>query len=196
MKKVATDIYSVKKIQKVSRTVNFLNHCMLPKRGIRRFGYACLCLLLLSVSVSAQAGYRQVGVSEGIRVDGSLDFLNSEGRVLASIAIEIADTAQSRRQGLMGRRGLDDSMGMLFVYEDAFERGFWMHNTPTPLDIIFVSKQRRVIRIAADTVPMSDAMHVSGGPAQYVVEVPAGFCKRHGITEGVVIRWRRSGDAH
>jgi uncharacterized membrane protein (UPF0127 family) len=124
-------------------------------------------------------------------VDGGVDFINSEGAILASIAVEIADTPQTRRLGLMWRTGLDDTVGMLFIYNDAVERGFWMHNTPTALDIVFISENGRVIRIAADTVPMSDTMHFSRGPAKFVVEVAAGFCKRYGIVEGVVMKWRR-----
>jgi hypothetical protein len=164
--------------------------------NIRIFVCAGFSLLVLAVCLDVQAGRHRAGKSEGIRMDGRLDFLNSEGRVLASIAVEIADTELARRQGLMGRTGLDDTMGMLFIYADTYERGFWMHNTPTPLDIIFVSEKRRIIHIAADAVPLSDTMLFSGGPTKYVVEVPAGFCRRHGIAEGVVIMWRRTRDAH
>ena len=156
----------------------------------------CLSLMTLTVCLDVQAARQRTGASQGIRVDARLDFLNSEGRVLASIAVEIADTEPARRQGLMWRTGLDDTMGMLFIYADTYERGFWMHNTPTPLDIIFVSEKRRIIHIAADAVPLSDTMLFSGGPTKYVVEVPAGFCKRHGIAEGVVINWQRTRDAH
>jgi uncharacterized membrane protein (UPF0127 family) len=127
----------------------------------------------------------------GIRADGKLDFISSEGRVLASIDIEIADTPRARATGLMGRRGLDDSVGMLFVHEKVAPRRFWMRNTPTSLDIVFVSENHRVINIAANTTPLSDTVYSSKGPALYVVEVRAGFCVRHGIGEGTLIRWRR-----
>lgn len=131
------------------------------------------------------------GSSGAIRADGRLEFFNPEGRVLAAITIEIADTPQARATGLMGRRGLDDSMGMLFVHDEAGPKHFWMRNTPTALDIIFVSAEGRVIHIAADTRPMSDTVYSSSGPARYVVEVIAGFCARYGIAEGVQIFWQR-----
>jgi uncharacterized membrane protein (UPF0127 family) len=160
--------------------------------NFRIFVCAGFSLLMLAVGLDVRAGQHRAGGSEGIRMDGHVDFLNSEGRVLASIAVEIADTELARRQGLMWRTGLDDTMGMLFIYTDTYERGFWMHNTPTPLDIIFVSEKRRIIHIAADAVPLSDTMLFSGGPAKYVVEVPAGFCRRYGIAEGAVINWQKT----
>ncbi len=127
----------------------------------------------------------------GIRADGRLDFISPEGRVLASIAIEIADSPQSRAIGLMGRTGLDDSAGMLFVFEKAGVKSFWMRNTPTPLDIVFVSPTGHITHIAANTKPMSDTIYSSSGPALYVVEVHAGFCMRHAVVTGTRIVWQR-----
>jgi uncharacterized membrane protein (UPF0127 family) len=36
---------------------------------------------------------------------------------------------------------------------------------------------------------MSKQTYASRGPAKYVVEVKAGFAKRHGIAEGMTIQW-------
>ncbi len=129
---------------------------------------------------------------EVIRADGRVEFLNSEGVVLKSITVEIADTPEAMSRGLMWRTGLDDTMGILFIYEDVRELAFWMRNTPTPLDIIFVSEGGRVINIAADTKPMSDRRYYSRGLAKYVVEVVSGFCARYGVVEGTLISWRRN----
>jgi uncharacterized membrane protein (UPF0127 family) len=155
--------------------------------------HSCLFVISLLCCLVVIGGYRSAaaGSTAAIRADGRLQFINAEGRVLASIAIEIADTPQARATGLMGRRGLDDSMGMLFVHDVAGPKHFWMRNTPTSLDIIFVSTKGRVLHIAADTRPMSDTVYSSNGPARYVVEVTAGFCARHGISEGVQISWQR-----
>ena len=150
----------------------------------------CLLAFFALIGFGAFDGWSKA-LAAPIRADGSLDFVSSEGRVLASITIEIADTPQARAVGLMGRKGLDDSMGMLFVHETAGPKSYWMRNTPTALDIIFVSAKGRVIHIAADTQPMSDTIYTSNGPAQYAVEVPAGFCSRHGVVEGTEIRWQR-----
>ncbi len=107
------------------------------------------------------------------------------------MVIEIAETPETRARGLMERRGLDDTAGMLFIYDTTGDRTFWMRNTPTSLDIIFVSEDKRVVNIAKHTQPMSDTNYYSKGPARYVVEARAGFTDRHGIKEGTQVRWQR-----
>ena len=123
--------------------------------------------------------------------DGVLEFVNSDGKELASINIEIADTLATRTIGLMGRTEMDYTMGMLFVFEMADYRVFWMRSTPLSLDIIFISEDKQVINIAQGTKPLSDSRYYSLGHARYVVEVLAGFSQRYGIGEGTKVRWQR-----
>ncbi len=155
-----------------------------------------LLILVLSVAVLihavAAAGPQRKKGLQAVRPDGTLDFVGPSGNLLATITIEIADTEQSRSMGLMGRTGLNDSMGMLFTYEQAQLLTFWMRNTPTSLDIIFVSAERKVVRIAPNTRPMSDTIYSSRAAAQYVVEVPAGFCRRYQVNTRTKIKWRRN----
>jgi uncharacterized membrane protein (UPF0127 family) len=162
---------------------------------LKNFMRKTLLILVLAVLLwscgATNAGKNEPGVPEVIRADGRVDFLNSEGNVLVSVTVEIADTPKAHTRGLMWRKGLDDTMGMLFIYEHVGELAFWMRNTPTPLDIIFISERGRVINIAANAKPMSDRFYYSKGLAKYVVEVVAGFCARYGVFEGTVIRWRR-----
>lgn len=49
----------------------------------------------------------------------------------------MADTNEQRVQGLMGVEDLDPLFGMLFVFEGASVRSFWMKDTLIPLDIAF-----------------------------------------------------------
>jgi uncharacterized protein len=122
--------------------------------------------------------------------DGELRFLRQDGSVAVSITIEIADTPEARIKGLMERWFLPDLHGMLFIFDHPEVQRFWMHNTPLSLDMIFVDQNRRILNIAESTTPMSKQTYGSRGPAQYVVEVKAGFSKRHGIEEGMSIEWK------
>lgn len=131
-------------------------------------------------------------INQGISPDGTLDFLDPAGKLLTTITIEIADTEELHNRGLMWRTGLDDTMGMLFEFDRAQPLTFWMRNTPTALDIIFLSAEKIVINIAENTSPMSDTVYSSQAPARYVVEVPAGFCRRHRILPGMAVQWRRT----
>jgi uncharacterized membrane protein (UPF0127 family) len=126
-----------------------------------------------------------------MRIDGILEFVRFDDSVVSSINIEIADTPETQIKGLMGRRSIDHTQGMLFVFESVKPQIFLMENTPISLDIIFVGKNGCVINIAENTTPMSDKIYRSQGPIKYVVEVTAGFAKYFKIEKGVCIRWRR-----
>jgi uncharacterized membrane protein (UPF0127 family) len=126
-----------------------------------------------------------------IRRDGTLDFVHPDESIKTSIAIEIADTPETQMQGLMGRRILDDSSGMLFVFERIEPQKFWMKNTPIPLDIIFIGGDGCIVNIVESTTPMSNQRYRSKGPIKYVVEVHAGFVKRFKIDSSTCIRWQR-----
>jgi len=128
---------------------------------------------------------------EQLEVDGFLTFSGPDGQRLAAITIEIAETPRDQEIGLMGRQEMDPMHGMLFVFESVEPKGFWMHNTYIPLDIIFVNEDGRVVRIAGNTAPLSQHIHDSVEPVKYVVEVNAGFTRRFSIGRGTQIRWRR-----
>jgi len=109
-----------------------------------------------------------------------------------TIDLEIADTDSARERGMMQRTGFpNDRSGMLFPFDEEQPQSFWMSNTPVALDIVFVDADSQIVNIAKYTTPFSNERYESGAPAQYVVEVPAGFADSHGLLEGDRIRWRR-----
>lgn len=147
-------------------------------------------LVLAAPLAGLESGVAVARAGDHFRQDGILEFLGPDGAVCALIGIEVADDEEERAKGLMWRTALADAEGMLFVYNDADYRVFWMRNTFLALDIIFVSKDRRVINIAKQTEPLSDKLYRSTKPAQYVVEVAAGFCDQKGVREGTEISWQ------
>lgn len=100
------------------------------------------------------------------------------------VTVDIADTPTKRNFGLMYRRDLPESHGMLFLFPREALLSFWMKNTPLPLDIIFINAARTIVSIAASTTPFSEKPLPSANPAQFVLEVNGGFCQKHGITAG------------
>ena len=123
--------------------------------------------------------------------EGRLAFIQ-DGDSTVTIDIEIAETDSARQRGMMQRKGFpNDRSGMLFPFEKEEPQSFWMSNTPVALDIIFVDADSQIVSIAKYTTPFSSENYRSGDPAQFVVEVPAGFADSHGILEGDRIRWRR-----
>lgn len=130
-------------------------------------------------------------IESRFREDGQLTFSHEDGKEITRIAIEIADDERARTQGLMGRKVIQRNHGMLFVFPDEEERSFWMVNTPLPLDIIYVNALKKIVKVQANTTPFSDASIPSEKPAQYTIEVNAGFCNQYGIQEGDVVDWTR-----
>lgn len=107
------------------------------------------------------------------------------------VSVEIADTPEKRRYGLMYRTAMPDQHGMLFVFPSEAAQSFWMKNTPLSLDIIFINTARRIVHIAPHTTPFSEKPISSGGAAQFVLEVKAGFCEQHGIRRGTRVEFVR-----
>ncbi|MFT5686855.1 MAG: uncharacterized membrane protein (UPF0127 family) [Myxococcota bacterium] len=97
--------------------------------------------------------------------------------------VEIADTPDLRRQGLMERAALKSDHGMLFVYPDERPRSFWMKNTPLPLSIAFLDTQGRIVRIA-DMAPLDETSTPSRYPAMYALEMEQGWFTRRGVSTG------------
>jgi uncharacterized protein len=124
------------------------------------------------------------------RHDGDLQFVR-DGEPVIDIAIEIAETEEARTRGLMQRESLPDRSGMLFIFDDETPRSFWMANTPLALDIMFASADSQIVTIQKYTRPFSAESVISRDPAQFVVEVRAGFADTHGIMEGDRITWTR-----
>lgn len=101
--------------------------------------------------------------------------------------MEVQRTEAARQRGLMFRRQLDEMAGMVFVFPEPSHLTFWMHNTYLPLDMIFITQDRRVLGIVRNATPMTDDLREVPGESMYVLEVNAGFADRHHITAGTPV---------
>lgn len=99
-------------------------------------------------------------------------------------SVEMAKTEEERRTGLMYRKSLPDGRGMLFDFSPEQNVSMWMKNTFISLDMIFIGSDGRILRIAENTVPQSEKIIPSGGPAKAVLEVVAGTARKYGIKPG------------
>jgi uncharacterized protein len=124
--------------------------------------------------------------------EGILHFISAEGDTLRTIEIEIADTESERTIGLMHRRTMPDTQGMLFIFEEEERRSFWMRNTLIGLDILYIRANGEIESIAKYAVPLDERSIPSKGPALYVLEVFEGFCDRHGVKEGGRVAFERT----
>lgn len=86
---------------------------------------------------------------------------------------------------------MDDTKGMLFIFQNEEPQSFWMKNTVIPLDIMFVNSKKEIIKIHKSTTPFSEKSLPSEKPAIYVVEVNGGFADKYGIKEGDAISFAK-----
>jgi uncharacterized membrane protein (UPF0127 family) len=98
--------------------------------------------------------------------------------------IELAITGSQRAKGLMFRRTLPKTHGMLFLYDPPQEIGMWMRNTYIPLDMVFIDAEGRVHRIETHTEPFSTTILRSGGAVAAVLELNAGEAEKIGLRPG------------
>ncbi len=99
------------------------------------------------------------------------------------VSAEIAEKAEDRNHGFMERKNIPDGTGMLFIFEKDQILSFWMKNTPHPLSIAYIDSKGK-IRNIYDMTPFSLSSIVSTVSVRYALEVPQGWYKKNGITEG------------
>ncbi len=98
--------------------------------------------------------------------------------------VEIADTNESRAQGLMFRTTLAPDAGMLFDYHSEQLASFWMQNTLIPLDMIFIGADGVVKTIHVNARPLDTTTIPSGVPVRFVLEIPGGRSEEIGLKIG------------
>ena len=98
--------------------------------------------------------------------------------------VELALSRAQHAQGLMYRRDLAADAGMLFLYERDGMHSMWMRNTLIPLDMLFITRDGRIVHIAQRTVPGSLDAISSVGPIRGVLELNGGTAARLGLRPG------------
>lgn len=92
----------------------------------------------------------------------------------------VAVTEEEHSRGLMHKKWPPPVM--IFPYKTADIRRFWMHQTPSPLDIIFC-KGYKIIDIKYGE-PLSTRLIGPLEPVDLVIELPYGTAKNAGIKIG------------
>jgi uncharacterized membrane protein (UPF0127 family) len=134
-------------------------------------------LILLSLSVSITLSAENVNRKYKI-------FLFSETGEKVGLNVEIAKTPSDREKGLMFRKSLGESDGMLFVFENEEYLSFWMKNTFIPLDIAYINKKGIINEIYYMAPVDISKIYNSINPAKYALEVNAGWFNKNKIKIG------------
>ncbi len=100
------------------------------------------------------------------------------------VDVELAVSEKEITRGLMYRRSMPEEHGMLFRLDERREHTFWMHNTCMPLDMLFIDEDGTVVGIVESAQPLTDSSRTVGCPSVFVLEVNAGWSRRHGVKPG------------
>jgi len=101
-----------------------------------------------------------------------------------TISVEIKDTPETKKQGLSNREKLPQNQGVLFIFNQPAQYGFWMKDMLFNLDFIWI-KDNKVVDLTENVpAPKNNQPPVSlkpKSPVNKVLEVNAGFIQKHHI---------------
>ncbi len=118
------------------------------------------------------------GVGNSIKTSHDFVVINN-----TKINIIKAKTEQEIQKGLGGFKTLPPDTGMLFFMNNRAVHTFWMKEMKFPLDIIWIDDDQ-IVDINKN-VPVEKGLSLKlykpGKPANFVLEVPAGYCEKNNI---------------
>ena len=125
----------------------------------------------------------------------SLDDFNARGITLPDgtvVKAEVMTHPQDMARGMMFRDSFPEGRAMLFIHNTPGRYSYWMYQVKLPLDIVWLDKSRTVIEIVENAPPCLTkssecAQHGGNRMAMYVVELPGGYGRKHGVAEGATL---------
>ncbi|KKQ49327.1 MAG: hypothetical protein US69_C0007G0076 [candidate division TM6 bacterium GW2011_GWF2_38_10] len=133
--------------------------------------------------------YKPLNVQESFfSCDGTLSIIRAHSERI-SFEYERADTPAKRARGLMYRAHMKDTQSMLFIFDSERPRFFYMKNTYIPLDILFLDKEKKIVKMHQYAKPLSCDVLPSECAACYALELCAGSCERNHIMLGDIVLW-------
>lgn len=152
--------------------------------------YILIILFLILAGLALQSFLPKESRSgESLKRDDFTLLLNNGEKV--SLVLEVADTVEKRNVGLMNRQDLEEGLdGMIFVFTEDVQSGFWMKDTYIPLSIAFINKKGIIQEIiimepfSAGDKTESPIVYFPKDAYRFALEVKQGFFKENNIKIG------------
>jgi uncharacterized protein len=153
---------------------------------------------------SEQRSYRTaltalvVGILLTIVWIGPLPALETPGGKMQTVAVSLggktihavlANTSESRMQGLLGWNSIDEETGMLLDFLIDAQSAIHMQGMKFPIDAIWADANGEIKLIYQDIQPDKGLTYPSMFPSRYCLEVKAGFCKKYGVRAGQKLKF-------
>ena len=109
--------------------------------------------------------------------------------------IDVADTMEKSMRGLSGRSRIPPDFGMLWLFARQGETSIWMKDMLVLIDIVWMDREHRVLRVDANTPPQPGApdqeLKIYNPPpgAFSVLEIAAGRASACGMAPGAATQF-------
>ncbi len=118
--------------------------------------------------------------------------LVDESGATSTLSLEVAESSNATRCGLMHRLTMPENHGMLFVFDQQRQGGFWNRNTFIPLTLAWIGSDFRIVDLTdmQAAVPGQSQEPVTYTPVipyQYVIEANQGWFAAHDIGIGDLV---------
>lgn len=99
----------------------------------------------------------------------------------------VALTDYEIQKGLMFEKELNETSGMIFIFNKPQVVNFWMKNTFIPLDILFVNENCEIVHIHKCAKPLDQTQISSRTSVKYIIELNCGIVDKYNIKVGSTI---------
>ena len=161
----------------------------------RRLLLALTPAAALAAAIASQIGSARAQTGPQPKLPTEKLVIVTRDNVRHEFNVEMALSGEQQMVGLMFRPSVPPNEGMLFDWGAPRESAMWMRNTITSLDMVFITQDGRIHRIAERTVPQSLATVSSNGPVRATLELAAGTAERLGLRVGDRVEQRIFGTA-
>jgi uncharacterized membrane protein (UPF0127 family) len=170
------------------------------RRTLVRLGWIALFVLLLFWALGALGGWKPWFDVPNARAELSTTLPKAKVKAGGQVfRVDVAELPEDQARGLGGRKALKPDEGMIFVYRDRHEPGFWMHGMIISIDMLWIDTDR-IVHIVHRAPPPKPGtpdvkLEVYSPPAQanFVLEIAAGRAKELGLKVGDKVEFDFSG---
>lgn len=121
-------------------------------------------------------------------------FLNSTSKKIVieigsdKLLVDLAISVNEKKSGLMFKKKLKDTNGMLFLYDNPDIKHFWMKNTYLHLAIFFIDSNNKVSEFHIGQ-PLSEKIISSKNKVIAVLEIPSNCLTEVNLNVGDEVFW-------
>ncbi len=117
--------------------------------------------------------------------NNNLQIINDDDdQIITNFKVKIISSLSDKEKGLMFVEDLPRDHGLLFNFEKEVVVNMWMKDTLIALDMIFIDKDSKIVKIAHSTSPLSKKRISSKKKVKMVLEINGSLAKKLNINVG------------